>query len=269
MTPQEKAATIAKLPAAMAANMMGGAASIPYMMGKAREAFASPYEDWQDQSGALAKEMDVEDVPIMTASRMQGNAFYSPYGLSKRDADALGVRMWDKLTKDRKAKHGVIVMGHKAPASIVAHEMGHATQNKRRGKLGRKLAIPFQNISSALSLFGALGGALLGRRLPGRLGKVLMKRPGALKRIGKALAGKLGRGVGIGVGGLGTGYAMNYPRLSEEWGASTKAHKALAKLRGLTDDKEAMKRLKAAYRTYQLGAAIPTLSGTAAAALPI
>ena len=55
---------------------------------------------------------------------------------------------------------------------------------------------------------------------------------------------------------------MNYPRLAEEWGASERAHKALAKLRGAETGEKALKRLTKAYRTYQLGALLSTLSGT-------
>jgi hypothetical protein len=254
--------TAKRVAAAMGGSMAGGLATLPIQTRLTRGAFKKPYEGWQDASTELAKAMDVGDVPVFTSSRMRGNAFFSPVGLNKRMVDALGIGMWDKLTKDPKAKHGVIVMGKEAPSAVLAHEMGHATQHKGRGAFGRKAALPFQNIMSALSLFGALAGAVYGKKIPGLLGRVLSRRSGALRRIGSALKSKIAPYIGGGVGGLGTGYAMNYPRLAEEHGASEKAQQAISKLRGTEAGRKALKRLTKAYRTYQLGALTSTLAGT-------
>lgn len=241
----------------------------PYVRGLGTSAFKPPFEDWQDASSQLAKEMDVKDVPIFTSSHplMRLNAFYSPGGLTDAQVKALGVKLWDKWFKKRRPKHGVIVMGPTAPSAVLAHEMGHAAQQKERGPIGRKLTIPAQNILSSLSMFGALGGAALGKLLPGRLGKLLLKKPGMAKRVGQILSGKVAPYLGLAAGGLGTGYAMNYPRLSEEHGASEKAIAALTKLKGVELSDKLKDRLAKAYKTYQVGAAIPTVAGTLPALL--
>lgn len=254
-----------RLGAMMAIDVGGGVAAMPVMQRLGEDAFKKPYSGWQEMEGELAKDIGVEDVPIFTSKRLKSNAFYSPRGLDERMAEILGIKTWDKLTKDPKAKHGVIIMGEDAPGAVLGHEMGHAVRNKRRGEWGKKWALPLQHLSSALSVLAAVGGAALGRKVPGALGKMKALnplRPGPAMGIGHMLRGKVAPYVGAALGGLGAGYAAVKPKLSEESGSSDIAHKALKKLRGEAEAADARKRLTKAYRTYQIGAALPVLTGT-------
>jgi hypothetical protein len=256
---------IPRVPLALLGNVLGGAVMSGKNKRLAEEAFKKPYEGWQEAAEELAKELDVSDVPRFVSKHpmMRNQAFYSTDPLSGRQHSTLKI----KPSKDP-AKHGVIVMGEDAPLSILGHEMGHAAQQKARGPIGKKVSLLGQNVLAGFSVLGALiaGAAFKGGTK--RLAAKLMKKPGVLKRIGKVMSHKAAPYVSMTAGGLGTGYAMNYPKLSEEWGASEKAIKALKKLRGVAASEKARKRLRKAYKTYQIAAAIPTIMGTLPAALP-
>ena len=256
-----------KTSAGIGGTMAAGIAGAPVQMALASSLFKRPYEDWQSAKSDLSEEMGTEDVPIFTSSKLKNNAFYAPHGINDPLVKHFDVGLLDRILKDPRSKHGIIMMGKNAPAAALAHEMGHARQQMDRGPWGKKYAHGLMNLSNMLSLFGAIGGAVLGKSVPGRLGKVLLKRPGALRRIGQALSSGAASKIGLGVGGVGTGYAMNLPRLNEEWGATSKALKAIEQLRTKKELEDAKKRLTRAYRTYQIGALMPAVGGTIGGAL--
>lgn len=221
---------------------IGHLASVPAFKHLTREIYKKPYPKWEESATQLAKAIGAEDVPIETDAGF-GPAFY--------------------VRRGEHAGPGAIAIGKGMPAAVLAHEMGHAARHKERSGFGRKWAIPAMQLLQSLSLFGALGGAVLGRKVPGRLAKVLARRPGALKRISRALSHKAAPYVGGTAGGLGAGYAMNYPLLSEEWGATERGLAGMKKVLGEEPTAKGKERLQKAYNTYRLAALIQSLAGTA------
>jgi len=250
---------------ALGGKLLGDIALSGKIKGLAGEAFEKPYESWQEGAEELAEALGVKDIPrlVSKARALRNQAFYSTEALTPRQ---------HKFLKTKKpaeaAPHGVIVMGENAPLSILGHEMGHAAQQKARGPIGKAVSLRAQSLLALTSIFGTIIGAKIFKGLPGKLAKKLAKKPGALKRVSKLLSHKAAPYVSMTAGGLGTGYAMNYPQLAEEWGASKKSIEALRKIRGDEAAEKARKRLRKAYNTYQIAAAIPTIMGTLPAALP-
>jgi hypothetical protein len=238
---------IARLASLLGIRAVGSGVVQPHFVGEAGEAFKGSGKPLGQFTRELAKEMGVEKVPIFTSKDPLAGSYYA-----------------DVRDPKRKFEHGLIAVGEQPPEEILAHEMGHAKLNLARSPEERKTALGRQNTLSKYSILGALAAAVAAKSGARGLGKLTKGKLGTLGRI---ISHKATPHVAAAASGLGTGYAMNYPLLAEESGATEEAIKALEKLRGKKMADEAREKLKKAYRTYQVSAALSTLAGTVPGAI--
>lgn len=237
-----------RLPAAEGLTRIGG----QYLVGPAqRELTAeydeSPFENWQSRGRQLMKHMGLGDTPVSVRMGRRGGAAY--------------------FHADPNSSEGIVDMPQQAPLAAFAHELGHASRHKDRSPFWRKHLSSLAHGAAGLSAFGALGGAMLGKRFSGRLAKSLLKNRNVTGKIGKALVSKGVPLLGGAAAGAGVGYSMHYPLIREERGASNSGVKALRELYGEAVANEARGRTQKGERTYELGRLLRSTSGTLAGLL--